>query len=151
MKIDTQLVIKSIGYASTPMPGVPFNERTKTIPHDFGCVIDPTAPEDKKHLTGLYVCGWAKRGPVGIIDATLRDTKETFGVLRHHIETDQLQEKTTTIDDIHNLFKPNSKAETVSFDEWLKVDAVEKARGEPLHKVREKVLDTKEMVDIAKN
>jgi adrenodoxin-NADP+ reductase len=46
--------------------------------------------ENKKMLPGLYVCGWLKRGPVGIIDATLRDTKETFGVLRHHIETDLL-------------------------------------------------------------
>lgn len=148
VKIDSQLVIKSIGYASTQMPGVPFNERTKTIPHDFGCVIDPS--DNNKHLTGLYVCGWAKRGPVGIIDATLRDTKETFGVLRHHIETDQLVEKNTSVDDVYNILGSN-KSQTLSFDEWLKVDAVEKARGETLEKVREKILSTKEMIDIAKN
>jgi len=29
----------------------------------------------KKAMVGLYVAGWAKRGPVGIIDATLRDAK----------------------------------------------------------------------------
>lgn len=79
-------MIKSIGYESSPIEGIPFNKKTKTIPHEFGCVID----ENKKMIPGLYVCGWLKRGPVGIIDATLRDTKETFGVLRHHIETDIL-------------------------------------------------------------
>lgn len=38
--LDTDIMIKSIGYASTPMAGVPFNQRSKTIPHDFGCVLD---------------------------------------------------------------------------------------------------------------
>lgn len=81
--IDSSIVIKSIGYATLPLEGVPYNEKTKTIPHEFGCVID----ENKKPMIGLYVCGWAKRGPNGIIDATLRDTKESFGLLKHHIET----------------------------------------------------------------
>jgi ferredoxin/flavodoxin---NADP+ reductase len=96
-KIGADILIKSIGYASTPMPGAPFNERTKTIPHEFGCVVDPAT---KETLPGLYVCGWAKRGPVGIIDATLRDTKETFGVLRHHIETEQLVPSELSVDEI---------------------------------------------------
>ena len=67
---------------------MPFNQKTKTVPHEFGCVVDQNKDGNQKMVPGLYVCGWLKRGPVGIIDATLRDTKETFGVLRHHIETD---------------------------------------------------------------
>lgn len=34
--------------------------------------------QNEKAVKGMYVAGWAKRGPVGIIDATLRDSKETF-------------------------------------------------------------------------
>lgn len=83
--INAQLLIKSIGYASTPMQGAPFDHKRKIIPSEHGCVIDPQTKEKQQ---GLYVCGWVKRGPVGIIDATLRDTKETFGHMRHDIETD---------------------------------------------------------------
>ena len=83
--IKTDAVIKSIGYKTMPISGVPFDHRKNTIPHEFGCVTKDGSPQ-----IGLYVCGWAKRGPVGIIDATLRDSKETFGIIKHHIETDQL-------------------------------------------------------------
>lgn len=38
--MPAELIIKSIGYASTKMNGVPFNEKKKTIPHEFGCVVD---------------------------------------------------------------------------------------------------------------
>ena len=93
------------------MNGIPFDPRRKTIPHEFGCVMDNGEP-----VPGLYVAGWAKRGPVGIIDATLRDTKETFGVLRHHIETNQLKE--STFDGVNEIV--NGKY--VGFEEWLKVD-----------------------------
>ena len=57
-----------------PIKGAPFDERTNTIPHDKGCVKH----ENGKLDHGLYVAGWVKRGPVGIIDATLRDASETY-------------------------------------------------------------------------
>ena len=107
VKIKSDIVIKSIGYASTPLTGVPFNEKTQTIPHEFGCVLK--APGSKEVIPGLYVCGWAKRGPNGIIDATLRDTKESFGIVRHHIETGQLPEMHTSVEEIEKLLQPRSR------------------------------------------
>ena len=83
VSLDADIVIKSIGYRTTAMQGVPYDEKRGTIPHEFGCVVD----SDKTPQIGLYVAGWAKRGPVGIIDATLRDAKETFGIIKHHLET----------------------------------------------------------------
>jgi len=83
------------------MSGVPFDQKRCVIPHEFGCVKDP---DSGKLELGLYVAGWIKRGPVGIIDATLRDSMETFRMLKHHLETDQLPEKTGSIEDAHNLF-----------------------------------------------
>ena len=79
------VLIKSIGYRSLEMSGVPFDHKRSVIPHEFGCVKDP---ETGVLQQGLYVAGWIKRGPVGIIDATLRDSMETFKMLKHHIETD---------------------------------------------------------------
>lgn len=79
------VLVKSIGYRSLAMSGVPFDQKRSVIPHEFGCVKDP---DSGKLELGLYVAGWIKRGPVGIIDATLRDSMETFRMLKHHLETD---------------------------------------------------------------
>eukprot|EP00349_Pseudokeronopsis_sp_Brazil_P010010 CAMPEP_0202973530 /NCGR_PEP_ID=MMETSP1396-20130829/51038_1 /ASSEMBLY_ACC=CAM_ASM_000872 /TAXON_ID= /ORGANISM="Pseudokeronopsis sp., Strain Brazil" /LENGTH=63 /DNA_ID=CAMNT_0049705753 /DNA_START=882 /DNA_END=1070 /DNA_ORIENTATION=+ len=51
-------------------------------------------------IKGLYVAGWAKRGPVGIIDSTLRESMDTFRVIKHHLEEGVLEEKKTTIEQI---------------------------------------------------
>ena len=42
--LDADIIIKSIGYRTTPMEGVPYDEKRGTIPHEFGCIID----ENKK-------------------------------------------------------------------------------------------------------
>jgi len=86
ISIKSDLIIKSIGYQTSPIIGLPFDYKKNILPHEHGCVIDPE--NENKPIPGVYVAGWAKRGPVGIIDATLRDTKQTFGVLKHHLETD---------------------------------------------------------------
>ncbi len=36
---------------------------------------------ENKVVPGFYVCGWAKRGSVGVIDSTIRDVKETFSMI----------------------------------------------------------------------
>jgi len=57
---------------------------------------------------GLYVAGWIKRGPVGIVDATLRDSMETFKMLKHHLENGMLAPKSTTLDEVRSLLhKPD--------------------------------------------
>ena len=135
LTIDCDIVIKSIGYKTMSIAGVPFNSRKHTIPHEHGCVIDPQ--NNNAVVPGLYVAGWAKRGPVGIIDATLRDSKDTFGIIKHHLETDQLLERKTSIDEIVSIL-PKSH---VNYQRWLDIDQVEEDRGKALNKVREKILD----------
>ncbi|HWH04817.1 MAG TPA: FAD-dependent oxidoreductase, partial [Gaiellaceae bacterium] len=52
--IECGIVFRSVGYRGVPVPGVPFDEGTATIPNEAGRV-EP----------GLYVAGWIKRGPSG--------------------------------------------------------------------------------------
>jgi len=89
--VNCQLLIKSIGYKSRPIEGIPFNTQTNTVPHHQGCVLN----NEKIPQPGLYVAGWLKRGPSGIIDSTLRDSVETFRIIKHHLECDMLPEKKT--------------------------------------------------------
>lgn len=66
------LVVRAIGHRGRPVPGLPFDEATGTIPHDAGRVAD---------RTGTYVVGWIKRGPGGGIGTNRRDAAETVASL----------------------------------------------------------------------
>lgn len=89
-------------------------------------------------MPGLYVAGWAKRGPIGIIDATLRDSMETVRHISNHLNEDILPEKKTTVDEVLNLIPKGEKI--VTYDDWMKIDSVEREVGSKTGKVREKIL-----------
>ena len=96
---------------------------------------------------GLYCAGWVKRGPVGIIDATLRDTMETFKQMKFHLDADILPARTTSIEEIKELFKDQERLVTRAG--WTRIRAEEKRRGDALDKIKEKILDKGEMIGIA--
>ena len=71
---DTDLaagqVVRAVGYRGAPVPGLPFDEDTGTIPNTAGRVADRT-----------YVVGWIKRGPSGGIGANRACARETVRTL----------------------------------------------------------------------
>ena len=132
------------------MSGVPFDEKRAVIPHEFGCVLDP---ENGNMLeVGLYVAGWIKRGPVGIVDATLRDSMETFKMLKHHLDNEMLPNKYTSIEDTLSLFqKPSQEFQVIDKTAWSKIKAEEINRGTKMGKIKEKIIDRSEIFSIAKD
>ncbi len=75
--LATQLVLRSVGYQSVPLPGVPFDERSSTVPNAEGRVLGP----DGEPLPGEYVAGWLKRGPTGVIGTNKSDAAQTVRAL----------------------------------------------------------------------
>jgi ferredoxin/flavodoxin---NADP+ reductase len=71
--IPAQMVLRSVGYQSVPLPGVPFDERTHTVPNTEGRVLGPGGSP----LPGEYVAGWLKRGPTGVIGTNKSDAAQT--------------------------------------------------------------------------
>ena len=71
--LEAQLVLRSVGYQSVPLEGVPFDSRSHTVPHAAGRVLGP----DGAPLPGEYVAGWLKRGPSGVIGTNKADAAET--------------------------------------------------------------------------
>jgi len=71
--LATQLVLRSVGYQSVPLPGVPFDERSSIVPNAEGRVLGP----DGSPLPGEYVAGWLKRGPTGVIGTNKSDAAQT--------------------------------------------------------------------------
>ncbi len=75
--LDAQLVLRSVGYQSVPLAGVPFDERSSVVPNAGGRVLGP----DGQPLPGEYVSGWLKRGPTGVIGTNKSDAAETVRAL----------------------------------------------------------------------
>jgi ferredoxin--NADP+ reductase len=71
--IDVQMVLRSVGYQSVPLPGVPFDTSSHTVPNAAGRVLSETG----EPLPGEYVAGWLKRGPTGVIGTNKADAAET--------------------------------------------------------------------------
>ncbi|MGW4651537.1 4Fe-4S binding protein [Kitasatospora sp. NPDC004289] len=76
--VPAGLVIRSIGHRGTPVPGLPHEESTGTLPNRLGRVTDPATG---RALPGTYVVGWAKRGPVGGIGSNRGCAQETVAAL----------------------------------------------------------------------
>ncbi|MBS4103222.1 FAD-dependent oxidoreductase [Tsukamurella paurometabola] len=70
-------VLPSIGLRGTSVPGVPYDEGTGTIPNADGRVLGP----DGAALPGVYVAGWCKRGPTGVIGTNRYDARGTVDAL----------------------------------------------------------------------
>ena len=72
-----QAVYRAVGYAGSPIAGLPFDERRHVIPNEGGRVLG----EDGEPITGVYATGWIRRGPVGLIGSTKSDAQETVSNL----------------------------------------------------------------------
>ncbi len=72
------LAFRAIGYRGIPLPGVPFDERSATIPNDGGRVLDA---DTRAVAPGEYVVGWIKRGPSGVIGTNKKDAQETVDAM----------------------------------------------------------------------
>ncbi|HEY7144548.1 MAG TPA: FAD-dependent oxidoreductase [Streptosporangiaceae bacterium] len=68
-----QMVLRSVGYQSVPLPGVPFDAASYTVPNAEGRVLSA----DGVPLPGEYVAGWLKRGPTGVIGTNKSDAAQT--------------------------------------------------------------------------
>jgi len=75
--LSTQMVLRSVGYQSVPLPGVPFDAHASVVPNAAGRVLG----EDGAPLPGEYVAGWLKRGPTGVIGTNKSDAAETVRCL----------------------------------------------------------------------
>ena len=69
-EVAAGLVLRSIGFKSVAVPGVPFDHDRAVVPAALARVT--AGPESGAAvIPGLYVAGWLRRGPTGIIGSNL--------------------------------------------------------------------------------
>lgn len=139
-----QAVYRAVGYFSSPLPGVPFDERRGVIPNEAGRVMDGIRP-----LPGMYATGWIKRGPVGLIGHTKSDAKETIEQLLGDSNSWWSPEPFDQ-DAVPRLLSERG-VEWTDIDGWIRLDEHEMALGEPHGRARVKVVPRDEMVQISRD
>jgi ferredoxin--NADP+ reductase len=91
----------------------------------------------------LYVVGWAKRGPVGVIGTNKNDAADVVGLL-----ISELKEPKES-NGITNLLKPGH--EVIDQSGWEKINASEILSGEPHGKPRIKEVDWKRLISLGRD
>ena len=122
--IKCGLVITAIGYEPEPLAGIPY-EKGKVLNID-GRVIE-----------NLYVVGWAKRGPSGVIGTNKSDAADVMNLL----VADMKEPKPSV--DLASLITTNK---VISQTHWESINAAEIAAGEPHGKPRIKAVSREELL-----
>ncbi|HET8541429.1 MAG TPA: FAD-dependent oxidoreductase [Anaeromyxobacter sp.] len=141
--LEVGMVLPAVGYAGERIPGVPFDERTRTIANEDGRVVDPVR---RTVIPNEYVAGWARSGPQGLIG---EHKKASAHVVAHMIadgaglEARELPPR-EAIDDVVRA----RGVRPVSFQDWKSLDEVEVARGARRGAPRDKIVDVQAMLDL---
>jgi ferredoxin--NADP+ reductase len=144
--IEAGLVLRSIGYRGTRIPGVPFDDRRATI-HNHGGRV--TVGGTSEPLPGIYTAGWIKRGPSGVIGTNKKCAHETVGLLLEDLSAGRLPEPSADPDQVLSAIAERG-VEVVDYVGWEAVDAHERAIGELQGRPRVKLVRRAELLEHAK-
>jgi ferredoxin--NADP+ reductase len=133
-RIEAGLVVSCIGYRTSPIPGVPFDERAGRF-----------ANEEGRILPGLYCVGWARRGPTGTIGTNRPDGYATIDHVAEDIAAGALGPAGKQGRAGFDALAAERGLDVVTFRDWKKIEEAEERaarEGAP----REKFVDIAAMI-----
>jgi ferredoxin/flavodoxin---NADP+ reductase len=142
-ELPVQLVVRSVGYRGLPTPGLPFDDRSATIPNTGGRV---------RGSRNEYVVGWIKRGPTGVIGTNKKDSQDTVDTLIDDLtgaEEDKLADFPEDHADKLAGWLASRQPKLVTSAHWEIIDRHERAAGEPHGRPRVKLPSLAELLRIS--
>lgn len=145
--LSADLVLVSIGYRGLPLPGLDdlghFDDRKGIVSNEHGKVAGDN---------NLFVTGWIKRGPTGIIGTNISDAKETVASVMKFVDSGFVHKKVTTVMGRAGLAEllHSSQIETVCWSRFCKIDAFERSRCRNSNQPREKFVTIEDMLKAAR-
>jgi ferredoxin--NADP+ reductase len=121
--IKCGLVITAIGYEAASIEGIPYEK---------GKVVNTNGRVNEN----VYVVGWAKRGPSGVIGTNKSDAADVMKLLVEDLKDPK------NSGDITDVITHNK---VVTQMHWQAINEAEVAAGEPLGKPRRKAVDRAEL------
>ena len=165
--LPADIVFTSIGYNALPLRGmdslgpgvdliggvVPNKQgRVTTVStKDFGYIDKDAAMTER--VPGVYVSGWVKTGPTGVIATTMLSAFETGdSLVDDWNEGKEFLEPDAEVKGWNGFKKELEKVgvEPVEWNGWKNIENEEERRGSGLGKAREKIVDIQEMTELAK-
>ncbi|QNE73458.1 4Fe-4S dicluster domain-containing protein [Streptomyces finlayi] len=140
LEISAGMLLRAVGYRGVPVPGLPFDETTATVPHEGGRVTGQP---------GTYVVGWIKRGPSGGIGANRTCAAETVGTLLADAFGGALPAPVRTGTAFRRLVR-NRTRRLIDARGLAAIDKAELARGRDQGRTRAKFATVPELVAAAK-
>jgi len=137
-----QLVLRSVGYHGSALPGVPFDAKWGVIPNDRGRVLSERGGEV---VPGLYTAGWIKRGPSGVIGTNKADAMETVAQLLDDVLATPADPRPEAVDALLR----RRGVDCVDFEQWRRIDRLELTLGEQQGRPRVKLVSRRELLDAA--
>ena len=125
--IKCGLVITAIGYQAHGIDG---------IPYENGKIVN----SDGRVLDNLYVVGWAKRGPSGVIGTNKSDAAAVIELLVSDLQSPK------NAGEISDLL---THQVVVTQEHWQRINDAEVAAGEPHGKPRKKSVTREELLKFA--
>ena len=126
--IKCGLVITAIGYEAASLEGIPYAK---------GKVVNTDGYVNEN----LYVVGWAKRGPSGVIGTNKSDAADVMKLLVEKLTTPK------SAGDVTDVITHNK---VVTQMHWQAINEAEVAAGEPLGKPRVKAVDREELLKLGR-
>jgi len=133
-RVPASLVVSCIGYRTSPIPDVPFDEREGRFANDEGRI-----------LPGLYAVGWARRGPSGTIGTNKPDGFAVVDLITADIASGVLGPEGKTGRPGFDALAAERGLDIVTFRDWKKIEEAEERaarEGAP----REKFVDIEAMI-----
>jgi ferredoxin--NADP+ reductase len=138
-EVPAQLVVRAVGYRGVPTPGLPFDDRSGTIPHTDGR-IDGSRNE--------YVVGWIKRGPTGVIGTNKSDSQDTVDTLISDLSGADLADVGADHSEKLVAWLLERQPKLITDDHWKLIDEHERSTGQPHGRPRVKLTSVAELLRI---
>jgi NADPH-dependent glutamate synthase beta subunit-like oxidoreductase len=117
-EVPASLIVTAIGYSSSPIEGVPYDERGGKFLNEQGRIAER-----------LYAVGWARRGPTGTIGTNRPDGYEVADRIAAEMPAGSSEDRQGA-EGLKRLLESRGLMAT-DYDDWRKIEETEVARARP--------------------
>lgn len=129
LSLEAGLIMRAIGFRAQPFPGLPFDSGRNVMRNQSGrvtCLAEDGGQEAV--LPGVYVTGWLKRGPRGLIGTNKMCASETVACLLEDVSKNRVSASDASADDVLETLRQR-QPQLVRREHWWAIDRFERESG----------------------
>lgn len=136
--IDAPLVLRSVGYRGSAIAGLPFDDDRGVVPSELGRV-----------RPGVYVTGWIKRGPRGVIGTNRGCALETVTALFDDFHSGRLDTPAEKRRNALGELLAGRGIHSIDWQGWQRIDDAERRHGAEQSRPRVKAVVIGDLLEMS--